>query len=240
MRAGYLINFIPNIIAPNSKRFTNYQLNKGPPSAGQITWLHHFKSLVHVFCVMTANSRRHWRPTSWRHQCPEVQMWNCWVCLVVKLPSLSRTSTTGVMCKKGCACCSWWQKTTSTPSSELAEITDLTPTCSCCEREGKKAPHVCRVCFISVHLGEELGQTALQIVWLSWPKKKKKCCMSEPCTATDRMCTDAWRKQSLCNGRSWGHSDHSRSNIIISHTTNKTNIKPADVHVCRSHRFVQK
>ncbi len=37
MEAGYLTNFIPNLIAPNSKHFTYYQLNKGPPSAGQIT-----------------------------------------------------------------------------------------------------------------------------------------------------------------------------------------------------------
>ncbi len=49
MDAGYQTNFIPNIIAPNSKHFTYYQLNKGPPSAVQITWLHHFKSLVQVF-----------------------------------------------------------------------------------------------------------------------------------------------------------------------------------------------
>ncbi len=37
MEAGYLINFTANIITPNSKHFTYYQLNEGPPSAGQIT-----------------------------------------------------------------------------------------------------------------------------------------------------------------------------------------------------------
>ncbi len=49
MEAGYPTNFIQNIIAPNSKPLTNYQLNKETPSAGQITWLHHFKSLGQVF-----------------------------------------------------------------------------------------------------------------------------------------------------------------------------------------------
>ncbi len=56
MEAGYLTNFIPNIIALNSKRFTYYQLNEGPPSAGQITRLFHFKSLVHVFFSAFKNS----------------------------------------------------------------------------------------------------------------------------------------------------------------------------------------
>ncbi len=36
-------------------------------------------------------------------------------------------------------------------------------------------------------------------------------------TATDRKCTDARGKQSLCNGGSWAHSNRSRSNIVISH-----------------------
>ncbi len=56
MEAGYLTNFILNITAPNSKHFTHYQLNKGPPSAGQITWLHHFQSQVQVFFSAFKNS----------------------------------------------------------------------------------------------------------------------------------------------------------------------------------------
>ncbi len=49
MEEGYLTNFIPNIIVPNSKHFAYYQLNTGLPSVGQITWLHHFKLLGQVF-----------------------------------------------------------------------------------------------------------------------------------------------------------------------------------------------
>ncbi len=49
MEAGYLTNFIPNISALNSKHFSYYQLNNGPPSTGQTTWLHHFKLLVQAF-----------------------------------------------------------------------------------------------------------------------------------------------------------------------------------------------
>ncbi len=56
LETGYPTNFIPNIIAPNSKHFTNYQLNNGLPSAGQIMWLHHFKSLVQVFFSTLKNS----------------------------------------------------------------------------------------------------------------------------------------------------------------------------------------
>ncbi len=37
MEAGYLTNFILKHSALNSKYFTYYQLNKGPPSTGQIT-----------------------------------------------------------------------------------------------------------------------------------------------------------------------------------------------------------
>ncbi len=48
--------FIPNIITQNSKHFTYYQLNKRPPSPGQITWLHHFKSSVQVFFSALKNS----------------------------------------------------------------------------------------------------------------------------------------------------------------------------------------
>ncbi len=44
MEAGYLSNFIPNIIASNSKHFTYYQLYEGLTSAGQIMQLHHFES----------------------------------------------------------------------------------------------------------------------------------------------------------------------------------------------------
>ncbi len=36
MEAGYLTNFIPNIIALISKHLSYYQLNKGLPSDGQI------------------------------------------------------------------------------------------------------------------------------------------------------------------------------------------------------------
>ncbi len=39
---------MPNINALNSKYFTYYQLNNGLPSAGQIKWLNHFRSLVQV------------------------------------------------------------------------------------------------------------------------------------------------------------------------------------------------
>ncbi len=35
MEAGNPTNFIPNISALTSKRLTYYQLNDGPPSAGQ-------------------------------------------------------------------------------------------------------------------------------------------------------------------------------------------------------------
>ncbi len=51
MEAGYLTNFIANIIAPNSKHFTYYQLNKG-----QIRWLHHFRLLVQVFFSALKNN----------------------------------------------------------------------------------------------------------------------------------------------------------------------------------------
>ncbi len=56
MEVGHLTNFISNIIVPNSQHFTYYQLNKGLPSAGQIAWLHHFKSLVQVFFSALKNS----------------------------------------------------------------------------------------------------------------------------------------------------------------------------------------
>ncbi len=56
IEAGYLSNLTPNIIAPNSKHFVYYHLNKEPPSAGQFMWLQHFKSLVQVFFSALKNS----------------------------------------------------------------------------------------------------------------------------------------------------------------------------------------
>ncbi len=56
MKAEYLINFIPNITALNSKHFTLYKLNNRPPSTGQTidyTILNyqskHFSSLKKMF-----------------------------------------------------------------------------------------------------------------------------------------------------------------------------------------------
>ncbi len=50
MEAEHLTNLIPNITSPNS------ELNKGPLSPGQITWIHHCKSLVPVFFSALKNS----------------------------------------------------------------------------------------------------------------------------------------------------------------------------------------
>ncbi len=44
MEAGYVIN-----LKLNSKHFTYYHLNNGPPSAGQTARLHHFKLVVQAF-----------------------------------------------------------------------------------------------------------------------------------------------------------------------------------------------
>ncbi len=46
MKARYLMNFITNIIALNSKHFTYFQSNNGPLSAGQTSGLHLFTLLV--------------------------------------------------------------------------------------------------------------------------------------------------------------------------------------------------
>ncbi len=56
MEVGNPTNFIPNISELTSEHFTYDQLNDGPPSAGQITWLHHFKSLVQVFFSSLKNN----------------------------------------------------------------------------------------------------------------------------------------------------------------------------------------
>ncbi len=52
-----LTNFLPIISALNSKRFTyKFFLNNGPPSAGQTTKIHQFKSLVQAFFPAFKNS----------------------------------------------------------------------------------------------------------------------------------------------------------------------------------------
>ncbi len=48
--------------------------------------------------------------------------------------------------------------------------------------------------------------------------RKKMCCVSEPTSATDRMCTEARWKQSLCKGGLWTQSYGSKSCSVISHT----------------------
>ncbi len=64
-----------------------------------------------------------------------------------------------------------------------------------------------------VFLGKELeeNRAANSVILL------REKCVSEPRTASDRMCTDAGSKQSLCNSGSWTYSNRSRSNTIISH-----------------------
>ncbi len=52
-------------------------------------------------------------------------------------------------------------------------------------------------------------------------EKKMGC---DPRTATDRMCTDAWCKQSLRNGGSWTRSNRSQSNIVILHTRHRCHV----------------
>ncbi len=66
MEAGYPTNFIPNISAPNSKHFTYYQLNKELPSAGQIMWLNHFKSLVQVFFTALKKKKNSFNNSTYR------------------------------------------------------------------------------------------------------------------------------------------------------------------------------
>ncbi len=70
---------------------------------------------------------------------------------------------------------------------------------------------LCLVC-LCVSMGSmELSRVANSVIW-----EKKKSCVSEPRTATDRMCTDARCKWSLFNGESWTHSNHS---LISSYCT---------------------
>ncbi len=47
-------------------------------------------------------------------------------------------------------------------------------------------------------------------MWFGWEKKH---CVSQLRTTTERACTDAWCKRSLCDGASWTYSNRSCSNI---------------------------
>ncbi len=47
--------------------------------------------------------------------------------------------------------------------------------------------------------------------------ERKMSCVSETRTAADQKSTDTRCERSLCNSRSWTHSNCSQSNIVISH-----------------------